>query len=65
MLGSFYDVKIEELMLIMFYDLICLQFYFQNGRPPPKELQEHCISRINDLFGGHMDGLQLHGEMCI
>ncbi|VVA25958.1 PREDICTED: serine/threonine phosphatase [Prunus dulcis] len=36
------------------------QFYFQNGRPPPKELQEHCLSRINDLFGGHMDGLQLH-----
>ncbi|KAL7172618.1 hypothetical protein ACSBR2_032159 [Camellia fascicularis] len=36
------------------------QFYFQNGRPQPKELKEQCISRINHLFNGSSDGLQVH-----
>ncbi|CAK9140604.1 unnamed protein product [Ilex paraguariensis] len=36
------------------------QFYFQNGRPPPKEQRKQCLSRINDLFNGNIDGLQSH-----
>ncbi|XAR64894.1 hypothetical protein NMG60_11008783 [Bertholletia excelsa] len=36
------------------------QFYFQNGRPPPNELRERCLFRINQFFYGHMDGLQIH-----
>ncbi|OIT27131.1 PREDICTED: serine/threonine protein phosphatase 2A regulatory subunit B''beta-like isoform X1 [Nicotiana attenuata] len=36
------------------------QFYFQNGRPPPNELKERCLFRINQFFYGHMDGLQMH-----
>ncbi|XP_072956658.1 serine/threonine protein phosphatase 2A regulatory subunit B''beta-like [Typha angustifolia] len=28
------------------------QFYFKNGRPPPKELNEQCLSRIDHLFFG-------------
>ncbi|GFQ06959.1 probable serine/threonine protein phosphatase 2a regulatory subunit b''gamma [Phtheirospermum japonicum] len=36
------------------------QFYFQNGRPPPNELRERCLFRINQFFYGHMDGLQMH-----
>ncbi|KAG6483943.1 hypothetical protein ZIOFF_060736 [Zingiber officinale] len=35
------------------------QFYFQNGRPPPKALKEQCLSRIDHLFFGNLDGLQL------
>ncbi|KAK4717240.1 hypothetical protein R3W88_015578 [Solanum pinnatisectum] len=35
------------------------QFYFQNGRPPPNELKERCLFRINQFFYGHMDGLQM------
>ncbi|THU69433.1 hypothetical protein C4D60_Mb08t14370 [Musa balbisiana] len=33
------------------------QFYFQNGRPPPKALKEQCLSRIDHLFFGNMDGI--------
>ncbi|KAJ0013259.1 hypothetical protein Pint_20383 [Pistacia integerrima] len=33
------------------------QFYFQNGRPPPSELKEQCLFRINQFFYGHSDGL--------
>ncbi|XP_044482894.1 serine/threonine protein phosphatase 2A regulatory subunit B''beta-like [Mangifera indica] len=35
------------------------QFYFQNGRPPPSELKEQCLFRINQFFYGHSDGLHL------
>ncbi|XP_058183325.1 serine/threonine protein phosphatase 2A regulatory subunit B''beta-like [Rhododendron vialii] len=36
------------------------QFYFQNGRPPPNEIKERCLFRINQFFYGHLDGLQIH-----
>lgn len=36
------------------------QFYFQNGPPPPKELREQCLSRINDFFNGSIAGLRVH-----
>ncbi|GMP68054.1 hypothetical protein CsSME_00027805 [Camellia sinensis var. sinensis] len=36
------------------------QFYFQNGCPPPNELKERCLFRINQFFYGHLDGLQIH-----
>ncbi|GLT42295.1 hypothetical protein SLA2020_163040 [Shorea laevis] len=35
------------------------QFYFQNGRPPPKDLKEHCLSSINHLFNDHPNGLHI------
>lgn len=40
-----------------------LQFYFLNGRPPPNELKERCLFRINQFFYGHTDGLQMHGKV--
>ncbi|KAL9235160.1 hypothetical protein vseg_009947 [Gypsophila vaccaria] len=36
------------------------QFYFQNGRPAPKELKERCLFRINQFFYGHTEGLQMN-----
>ncbi|KAL1559473.1 serine/threonine protein phosphatase 2A regulatory subunit B''beta-like isoform X1 [Salvia divinorum] len=36
------------------------QFYFRNGRPPPNEMKERCLFRINQFFYGHVDGLQIH-----
>ncbi|CAH9113421.1 unnamed protein product [Cuscuta epithymum] len=36
------------------------QFYFQNGPPPPTELKERCLFRINQFFYGHSDGIQMH-----
>ncbi|PSS05021.1 Serine/threonine protein phosphatase 2A regulatory subunit B''gamma like [Actinidia chinensis var. chinensis] len=36
------------------------QFYFTNGRPPPNELKERCLFRINQFFYGHLDGLQIN-----
>jgi hypothetical protein len=37
------------------------QFYFKNGRPPPKDLKEQCLSRIDHLFFGG-EGLQIQGK---
>ncbi|KAG1361521.1 hypothetical protein COCNU_09G009840 [Cocos nucifera] len=34
-------------------------FYFKNGHPPSFELKEQCLSRINELFYGYLNGLQV------
>ncbi|XP_051186468.1 probable serine/threonine protein phosphatase 2A regulatory subunit B''delta isoform X2 [Lolium perenne] len=34
------------------------QFYFKNGRPPPKDLKEQCLSRLDHLFFAG-EGLQI------
>ncbi|XP_059628484.1 serine/threonine protein phosphatase 2A regulatory subunit B''beta-like isoform X2 [Cornus florida] len=36
------------------------QFYFQNGCPPPNEIRDRCLFRINQFFYGHMEGLHIH-----
>ncbi|KAK9691709.1 hypothetical protein RND81_09G213800 [Saponaria officinalis] len=36
------------------------QFYFDNGRPAPKEIKERCLFRINQFFYGHTEGLQMN-----
>ncbi|XP_073012671.1 serine/threonine protein phosphatase 2A regulatory subunit B''beta-like [Typha latifolia] len=35
------------------------QFYFQNGRPLPNKLKEECLSRIDEIFYCHLEGLQV------
>ncbi|CAM8960186.1 hypothetical protein QQ045_005319 [Rhodiola kirilowii] len=36
------------------------RFFFRNGRPPPKEVREHCVYKISQAFVGHPDGLKIH-----
>ncbi|KAL8130528.1 hypothetical protein V2J09_019683 [Rumex salicifolius] len=36
------------------------QFYFQNGRPAPKELKEQCLLQTDQIFRSHTDGLQIN-----
>ncbi|XP_050206815.1 serine/threonine protein phosphatase 2A regulatory subunit B''alpha isoform X2 [Mercurialis annua] len=38
---------------------MCLQFYFQNGRPPTNELKEQFLPIIDQFFSCHLDGLQI------
>lgn len=35
------------------------QFYFPNGPPPPKEIHDQCLYKIEELFSNHPDGLPL------
>ncbi|XP_048324458.1 serine/threonine protein phosphatase 2A regulatory subunit B''beta isoform X2 [Ziziphus jujuba] len=37
-----------------------LKFYFQSGRPPPKELKEQILFRVDQFFYGHENGLQIN-----
>ena len=38
-----------------------MQFYFKKGRPPPKDLREQCLSRLDHLFFAG-EGLQIQGD---
>lgn len=51
--------------MISYICISSLQFYFQNGRPPANELKEQCLFRVNQFFYGHMDGLQIQGEISV
>ncbi|CAL9213628.1 unnamed protein product [Arabidopsis halleri] len=35
------------------------QFYYQDGRPPAKELKEQCISMVDQVFSNYIDGLHV------
>ncbi|KAF3456758.1 hypothetical protein FNV43_RR01412 [Rhamnella rubrinervis] len=36
------------------------QFYFKNGRPPPKEMKDQCLFKIDQQFHCHFNGLEIH-----
>ncbi|KAL9686641.1 hypothetical protein QQ045_031034 [Rhodiola kirilowii] len=35
------------------------KFYFKDGRPPPRELKEQCLSMIDQVFQDHAEGLRV------
>ncbi|MBA0732781.1 hypothetical protein Gogos_016848 [Gossypium gossypioides] len=51
--------KFLKILLTYLFALQFLQFYFQNGCPPTKELKEQCLSQINHLFNNPLNGLQI------